>query len=306
MRKEYFNGLSFPTGFDGLEYSYIETLLNNGYYVSWISSSSTSLGTGTDAISFQLIAVDNLGAGKSAHPDPTFVAQQTLQVAVIHEILQKLRAGTVGGPVGTKAFDTVIYTGHSYGSICGNGIATHYPSDVDAFVFTGYTGQFVLGAGPLASGILIPASTVHPRFAGLQAGYLAMSSELGRSEALYTSPNSLGGFDKGVPFYDFQTEDTGSIGEIGTLLYGVGPADNFTGHVLTVTGERDAVACNVLPTPHCGSGATSLPARAGKFFPNAKDYTYHIPADTGHATFLHQSSPATFQYIIDYLAGKGY
>lgn len=104
---------------------------------------------------------------------------------------------------------------------------------------TGYTGQFALGGPPLAGGILAPAPAVSPRFAALNPLYLAMSSEKGRSTALYTSPNSKGGFDPGMPPYDFNNEDTGSVGEVATLLYGVGPADSYKGTVLAVTGQYD-------------------------------------------------------------------
>lgn len=250
--------------------------------------------------------MDNLGNGASAHPNPIDVTQQTLQVAVIHEILVKLRAGTVGGPV-SKAFSKIIYAGHSYGSICGNGIATHFPTDVDAFVFTGYSAQFVFGAGPLAAGIPIPAKTVMPaRFGGLQAGYLAQSYEPGRLFGLYTNPSTLGGFDSGAPPYDYDHEGTGSIGELATLLYGVGPADDYTGYVFVVTGENDAIACNAKPHPHCGQGPTSIPAGAGAFFPKAKDYSYHIPAVTGHDANMHYSSPESFQLIMKYLTSKGF
>jgi hypothetical protein len=43
--------------------------------------------------------------------------------------------------------------GHSYGSICGNAIATHHPEDIDAFIYTGYSGDFIGGLGPLSAGV---------------------------------------------------------------------------------------------------------------------------------------------------------
>lgn len=250
--------------------------------------------------------MDNLGNGDSEHPDPIMVTQQPIQVETIHQVLLKLRAGTIGGPVGTKKFSKIIYAGHSYGSICGNGIATHHPTDVDAFILTGYSARFDLGAGPLAAGIPIPAKLVSPRFAALDPGYLAQSLESGRKFGLYTNPNSLGGFAPGAPVVDFDNEGTGSIGELATLLYGVGPADNYKGHVYVLTGKNDAIACNVPPVPNCFEGPKSLPARAGAFFPNAADYTYHIPLKTGHDANMHYTSPNSFKLIMEYLDSKGF
>ena len=254
----------------------------------------------------QTLAVDNLGNGDSEHPDPIFVTQQTLQVEVIHQIITMLREGNVPGPVSGKKFSKVIYAGHSYGSICGNGVATHHPADVDAFILTGYSGQFALGAGPLAAGLPIPADLVFDRYKTLSPGYLADSSEEGRSFGLYTNPSSLGGFDPAIPTYDYANEGTGSIGELATLLYGVGPADDYTGYILVITGENDAIVCNTLLGPNCGQGPLSIPAQAGAFFPNAKDYSYHIPTQTGHNANLHYSSPQSFKIAMQYLASKGF
>lgn len=225
----------------------------------------------------------------------------------INAILQKLRQGKVGGPVANKKWSKIIYAGHSYGSICGNGVATHHPKSVDAFILTGYTAQFALGAGPLAAGLPIPAKLVHPRFASLQLGYLADSSAKGRASGLYTAPNSLGGFDAGLINYDQKFEGTGAIGELATLLYGVGPAEDYSGCVLVITGQNDAIACNVNPAkPDCGRGPTSLPAKAGAFFPNAKNYSYHIPKVTGHNANLHFTSPDSFKVAMNYLDNHGF
>lgn len=254
---------------------------------------------------FQILAVDNLGSGESDHPDPILVTQQTLQVEVIHQILLKLRAGTIGAPV-TQSYNKLIYVAHSYGSICGNGIATHHPTDIDAFIFTGYTAEFATGAGPLAAGLLAPADVVTSRYSTLQPGYLAMSLETGREYGLYTNPKSLGGFDPGMPAYDFDYEGTGAIGEIATLLYGVGPADEYEGYVYVITGQNDAIACNNVPTPNCGSGATSMPAKAGAFFPKAKNYSYIIPATTGHNVNLHYTAGNSFKQAMAYLTSHGF
>jgi hypothetical protein len=54
---------------------------------------------------YPTIALDNLGSGNSSHPDPIVVVQMSLQVEIIHQIITKLRAGEVGGPLLGKSFD---------------------------------------------------------------------------------------------------------------------------------------------------------------------------------------------------------
>lgn len=195
--------------------------------------------------------------------------------------------------------------GHSYGTLCGNAIATHYPADVDTFIYEGYTNGYSLGAVPLGLTALLPAFLVSTRFKNLisQPFYLAMSSMTGRQNALYTN---VGGFDPHIVTYDFQNEGTVSLGEVATLLYGLGPAPTFKGNVLTITGQEDAVCCYNPLGNNCGTGPTSLPAKAGANFPQAKNFTYYIPALTGHNPNLHYSAPATFAYAHRYLKERGY
>ncbi|TVY84118.1 hypothetical protein LSUE1_G001862 [Lachnellula suecica] len=230
----------------------------------------------------------------------------SLQVEIIHQIITGLRAGTIsGGGLEGKSFDKVIYTGHSYGSICGNALAATYPSDVDTYVLTGYTGEFILGLVPLAAGIAIPAATVMSRFSDLAVGYLAQSVEPGRVYGLYTVDN-VGGYDPYVAQYDFENEGTVAIGELATLFYGVTPADNYTGSVFVITGKQDAIVCNGVLGADCGEGSTSKVADAAKFFPSASDYSYYIPDMTGHSANLHYSAQGSFKMAHDYLAAQGY
>ncbi|KAI4148635.1 MAG: hypothetical protein LQ340_005011, partial [Diploschistes diacapsis] len=78
-------------------------------------------------------------------------------------------------------------------------MAITHPTDFDALVLTGYTGDFVNGVPALASGILLPAATVSPdRFGELPVGYLEQSSPAGRERTFYTV-DGVGGFDPAVP-----------------------------------------------------------------------------------------------------------
>lgn len=90
-----------------------------------------------------------------------------------------------------------------------------------------------------------------------------------------------------------------------TIFYGLGAANEYTGGILAITGKNDAVACNGLPAPDCGSGKDSVPAQAGTFFAKA-DYQVDIPDLTGHSVSLHTSAQQSFKVAHDFLAGKGF
>ncbi|EME47137.1 hypothetical protein DOTSEDRAFT_165945 [Dothistroma septosporum NZE10] len=280
--KNYWNGLTYPVGFQGDKYSYIKV-----------------------AADVSLRAEDNLGSGNSSHPDPIAVVQMALQAQIAHQIIQMLRDGQVQGPVAGKKFNKVIYVGHNYGSIQGNAIAATFPNDVDTFVLTGYSGRFVEGLVPLASGIALPADTVMPRFADLAPGYLAQSVEAGRVYGLYTV-DGVGGFDPAIAQYDFDNEGTVALGELATLFYGVTPANSYKGSVFVVTGQQDAIVCNnAVGGADCLTPTNKVEEARG-FFPAAKDYSYIIPQKTGHSANLHYSSPDSFAKIHAYLASQGF
>ncbi|ESZ91708.1 ctr copper transporter family protein [Sclerotinia borealis F-4128] len=285
MTKNYWSGLDYPNGYNGEQYSYIAYMSKQGY---------------------STLSVDNLGSGNSTHPDPVFVVQMTLQVEIIHNIIVMLRSGKIPHPyLAGRTFDKVIYVGHSYGSICGNAVATVHPKDVDTFVLTSYSIDFALGAVSLSLMIPAPAFLVSPRFSSLESQpfYLAAASRSGRQTALY---RRLGGFDPAIVTFDFHHEGTVSLGEIATLLYGVGPAPAFTGNILVVTGKQDAICCYSPLGSDCGVGSGSIPARAVANFPNAANFATMIPDMTGHAPFLHYSAQGQLSYITSFLKGMGY
>ena len=71
--KLYWSGLGYPQGIDGDEYSTIAYASSQGYHV---------------------LAIDRIGVGNSAHPDPILQLQVPLEEAVSHELVLMLKAGT--------------------------------------------------------------------------------------------------------------------------------------------------------------------------------------------------------------------
>jgi hypothetical protein len=140
-------------------------------------------------------------------------------------------------------------------------------------------------------------------YLALQPLYLAQSVEEGRRIALYTN---VGGYDPNIVHYDFVNEGTVAVGELATLFYGLRSADDFQGDILIITGKQDAICCNRVPMPDCGSGPSSIPEQARAFFPAARNYTTYIPDKTGHSPNLHDSAPRSFVVAHEYLAARGY
>lgn len=77
---------------------------------------------------------DCLGTGLSDHPDAIEIVQVGLQVAIAHELVQLLRAGSISD----HTFKHVVGVGHSLGSFQTNVLTTQHPDDLDAAVLTGF------------------------------------------------------------------------------------------------------------------------------------------------------------------------
>jgi pimeloyl-ACP methyl ester carboxylesterase len=55
---------------------------------------------------------DRLGIGASSHPDPIQDVQAPLEIAIAHQLIQKLRSGTIA----STSFSHIVGVGHSLGS----------------------------------------------------------------------------------------------------------------------------------------------------------------------------------------------
>ncbi len=274
--KLYWSGLSYPVGYGGDAYSWIAFASSQGY---------------------PTLSIDRLGCGNSTHPDPITQLQIFLEEALLHQLALALRSGAA---IAGKAFEKIIFVGHSYGSILGDYIAADYPSDIAAFILTGFGNSVAPAASGINQTVLYPASKSAPRFAGLPLGYMVMSSEDGRRAYFYGPPSS---FDQGLFLLDFNTEDDVGLGEIFSLGTGLKTASAFTGPVLVITGTEDNVFCF---NAQCGTGPSSPPAMATSLFPKSSNYSYFKPANTGHSINLHYTAQQSFQAAFNFLANNGF
>ncbi|SMR56012.1 unnamed protein product [Zymoseptoria tritici ST99CH_1A5] len=254
---------------------------------------------------YPVLAIDDLGAGESQKANPITEVQQPLQEAILRKIASMLRAGTLS--FAPKA-DKVIFIGHSLGSVTGNGIATKYPATFDAMILTGYSNTLVQAGVGLLLTLLTPAQLQNPaKFGALAPGYLAFGSSVGKRNSYYAEDGS---FSAALAQWDFDHQDTITVGQIVTAFSGLQRADQFRGDVLALTGSDDAFFCGptgtrALGPQSCGTGDESIPAKSKAFFPVA-NFGYYLAPNTSHATTLHYSTPDSIREAHDFLARNGY
>ncbi|KZV79445.1 alpha/beta-hydrolase [Exidia glandulosa HHB12029] len=265
--------------------------LNGGYWYSGFQPEKYSYVRYMAALGFPTLTVTRLGYGNSSHPDPVGVVQAPYDVAIVSAILKAAREGNFLGA--TCAFNRIVYVGHSYGSIIGNGVIASQPKLIDAAVFTGYS-HGEIDASKIS---LIPAATVDPiRFAGLPDGYLTTPNITARAATFFSStPNS---YDPKALAFDFAHEDIAAFGEVLTSAYAVVPAPKFTGPVLAINGADDILFCKDTTCSNLEAEKT--------FYPKAKSFDAVVIPSTGHSLNFHYSAPKTFCSISSWLVRRGF
>ncbi|KAK0099464.1 hypothetical protein ONS95_004674 [Cadophora gregata] len=274
---------------------------------SWVAAASKD--------GYPTLAIDRLGNGDSSHPDPILAVQYPIEVETIHQIILKLRAGTVPSTLAGRKFTKVIYVGHSYGSIIGNALATLYPSDPTSLILTGWSSTFItLIPTVLGTAIILPASLTltQPQYKSLPLGYLSISSLPGFRALFFSSPDT---YNSSLFNYDFANRGTITVGEAATLAFGVNTASKYEGSVLVATGQHDAIFCNVLGVnillggllgeSECGDPETGYLGRSRELFPRARVFDGLVVPDAGHCWQLHYSAEKGFGMVNEWLRRQG-
>ncbi|KAF7198653.1 hypothetical protein HII31_00392 [Pseudocercospora fuligena] len=290
--RHFFSGLESPSlgieAFGGKNYSYVDYALSKGY---------------------DTLAVDRLGNGRSDKPNPFLVVHLPAQIEAMNSLLERIRAGALG-----KIPQEIIWYGHSWGSILGQGLTTKYPNAVERLVLNGWTAFVDKAAITTALRMQFwPArlADARKRFTKLGWGYLQPSSEKGMTQMnFWGAGTDFDGahYDTGITKQIWTQVGTVAFGELLTssLLNGV-PSASFKGKVLVVTGQHDDFFCTTsYRAGHvdCGSGDKnglggswsyvqddkSILARTGKkAFPRATRFDYFVPPNTGHCLHQHYS-----------------
>jgi pimeloyl-ACP methyl ester carboxylesterase len=246
------------------------------------------------AAGFTTFSYDRLGTGLSDHPDPIQVVQAPLHVSILHELIQKLRAGAIAN----TTFSNVVGVGHSFGSDVTASDTSQYPEDLDAAVLTGYgdsAGQAVFFSG---LNLAIAGHNDPTRFDNLSNGFLVPSTIISIQFGFFRTPN----FDPLVLAAAETAKQTFTFGELFTKSQLAVSAPNYTGPVIIVDGENDLDKCdgNCLIPPDLL--ATTL---ATQFSVAKSSSTSYVAPTTGHGLNLHYTAKPAYAEILKFISAEG-
>jgi len=258
----------------------------NTYSLVW---SETSQG-------YSVFNIDRLGTGLSGHPPAAELTAQN-EALEIEQVIQALRAGTVGG----IHFQIVVGVGHSLGAgilqyeagtVTGAGNTPDYLVLADFLTATNAQGAAEINA------TIYPASQ-DPKFsgAGLPSGY--ETTEPGtRGADFYHTQNA----DSAMITSDESSKSTGTAAE--TSVFGLARQSSVTHaiHVPTLiaVGQYDKLDCNEAGGLSCASAAAVMARESGNFSPTACLSAY-VLAGAGHDTDLHIGAGSLFNTVANWL-----
>lgn len=183
------------------------------------------------------MVVDRLGTGRSSRPASALVTIDA-QVRAVHDVIQALRHGALGG----RSYRKVILGGHSLGSLIAM-VESGSFQDTDGTLLTGYTHvldtEFVEA---VSTDSLYPAAE-DPKFSdeGLDPGWLTTRPGT-RASDFY----SAGTADPQVVAVDEETKDlvsTAEAADVLTLITGSSFSAAIEKPVMIATGRYDRLFC---------------------------------------------------------------
>ncbi|SDG24684.1 Lysophospholipase, alpha-beta hydrolase superfamily [Lentzea fradiae] len=228
-------------------------------------------------------AVDRLGAGASSHPAslPLLISAEARSM---HEVVQHLRAGRVGG----TAYEKVVIVGHSVGSGIVAAEAATY-RDVDGVVLSGMTHLPAVPVLALGAALGLQPVFLDDLLARLGSDPLYFTTRPGARSALFYAMDAA---DQLVVDADELTKDQVSVPGMGTVaVFGIvlPSTHGIDVPVFQAVGSRDALFCGLLALRDC-SNAASLRAQEALYYrPQAQLRTYVLPG-AGHSLALHRNA----------------
>jgi pimeloyl-ACP methyl ester carboxylesterase len=257
----------FPTQPD--TYSYVQYAVSEGYAT---------------------FNIDRIGTGASAHPLSALVTFDA-HIYVLHQVVQGLRNGSIGG----TAFPKAVTVGHSAGA----GVVLAEASihkDTDGVVVTGLLHL----PNPTGTGLftsLYPAS-LDAAFAGsgLDPGYLTTRPNT-RAANFYNTAVA----DPAVITQDELLKDTGSAAELATSEWVFAPTVSWQidAPVLLVMGQNDNSFCNPSLGLSCADSQAIMAREAIYYSPQAC-LEAHVQPLSGHVTNLHPNALSGFMAASDW------
>ncbi|KAE8209762.1 hypothetical protein CF327_g6286 [Tilletia walkeri] len=237
---------------------------------------------------------DRLGTGQSERPaDGYNLVQANTEVAILENIAQRLRNTT---DIGGRQFNKTVLVGHSYGSAQSQRLSQLRPELIDALVLTGYSTSLTGFPYTVLSGVYTQAGIVFPdRFANISKHWLVTGTEYA-DQINFSYPPSV------TPNATTYVRGTAapvtqgaffSIGALGA------PAQNYTGPVQVVLGEKDFIFAFNNPYANGTDFATTA---IEQLFPNAAEGSEGsiIPA-TGHGINYHSTAYLAYNATLAFL-----
>lgn len=242
---------------------------------------------------YATFAIDRIGVGQSSHPAPELVTVMS-NAYVVHEIVQDLRAGSIGG----VAFPKIVLVGHSLGTLISWQEAGTY-GDVDGVIASG----FVHVPSPTAVALVTTASypaDLDPLFvnSGLPVGYLTTIP--GRRSIFYNAPDA----DPALMAIDETTKQTGTDSEIATFGVGVDPLLTVNIHVpvLSAMGQND-ILCQPSLLFACNTSQQLVAKEAFAYSSHACLEGYVLP-NSGHDMNLHLNATVWYTAANNWIAKR--
>lgn len=217
---------------------------------------------------YATFVVDRLGTGLSSRP-PSASVSSTVQASAVHQVIQALRAGQIGG----VGFPKVLLGGHSLGSMISLIEAWTY-HDEDALLLTGISHNVNSApSNPFYS------ADQDPAFAGkgYDPGYF--TTRQGTRGGLFYAPGTT---NPKVVATDEATKDVASYTELPDGLGATSSLDSslIQVPVLIADGSLDRLACNAAIN-NCASAAAMRASEAPYFSAAACLHTYLL-LGSGH------------------------
>lgn len=224
---------------------------------------------------YATFVVDRLGMGNSTIP-PSTQLNLTVEAQQIHEVVQQLRDGRIGG----KKFSKALLAGHSMGSAIANLEAATY-HDVDALLVTslGHKAN-PQGIGAVAGASYSPNSDPLLRLRHLyDDGYA--TTRPGTRRSVYYANQSI---DPVVLAVDEATKDANAVSEsYDPLTTDPVVSQAITAPVLFVIGDHDPLFCS--STQECAS-SLQVHEEEAPFWTSAASFDVLVLANAGHGPNL--------------------
>jgi|LGOV01.1.fsa_nt_gb pimeloyl-ACP methyl ester carboxylesterase len=226
--------------------------------------------------------IDRIGIGASDHP-PGAEINVDVNAYVVHQIVQALRAGEIGG----VAFQRVMLVGHSLGSYISIAVASQFQGDADGVILTGVLHNINPEFDP--TDCFYPAN-LDPRFSGLglDDDYFTTVPDV-RGDLFYHMPNA----EQAVINMDEETKETATTGEFASLEDLVISTDSLLIDVpvLIIIGRFDYTICG--GDVDCSDRYSVINHEQPFFSPEACLRVFIVP-NSGHDLNLHKNAPRAY------------